>query len=224
LLSHFDSFKEKRPEALDIYISKFNTQSLKTIYRKYLAYLRYLVFQEVREYRDMHERFERHFSILTDERHLRDVFNLYSMSFDDKNKLFDKHPGAYFREFKKAYLLLMTQDRQWCEDTLDIEQGHVLCMSLILLFGHRIKSETWMRDNPLDHRRVDHGLEYDVPPEYSLSMVLKEAYKAIYLRLLEVKLASSPVTACFMQTTSLSRSVMRLRSLRDKESSPASLV
>lgn len=85
LLGQFESFKERRPEPLDIYISKFNTQSLKTIYRKYLAYLRYLVFQEVREYRDMHERFERHFSILTEERHLRDVFNLYSMSFDDKN-------------------------------------------------------------------------------------------------------------------------------------------
>lgn len=97
-------------------------------------------------------------------------------------------------------------------------------MSLILLFGHRIKSETWMRENPLDHRRVDHGLEYDVPPEYSVSMALKEAYKGIYLRLLEVKLVGSPLTVCFMQTTSLSRSVMRVRSLRDKESSPASLV
>jgi|LauGreDrversion4_2_1035121.scaffolds.fasta_scaffold99048_3 hypothetical protein len=108
MLSSFDTFKEKKPEPLDIYISKFNTQSLKTIYRKYLAYLRYLVFQTVKEYRDLHERFERHFSILTEEKHLRDIFNLYSMSFDDKNKLFDQHPGAYFREFKKAYLLLMS--------------------------------------------------------------------------------------------------------------------
>ncbi len=57
--------------------------------------------------KDYHERFEKHIQILTNETHLKDVFNLYIMSFDDKNPLFDKDEGGYFREFKKAYYSLI---------------------------------------------------------------------------------------------------------------------
>ena len=54
MLASFDSFKERKPEPLDVYISKFNAQSLKTIYRKYLAYIRYLIFEATKDYRDYH--------------------------------------------------------------------------------------------------------------------------------------------------------------------------
>ena len=166
MLTPFETFKESKPEPLDVYISKFNTQSLKVIYRKYLAYLRYLVFQATKDHRDYHERFQRHLEIVTDERHLRDVFNLYVMSFDDKNATFDRHSGAYFREFKKAYYQLLL-DKQWAQDTLEAENTHVVCMSLTLIFSHRIKSETWMANNPIDMRKNEHGVETDVPAEFS---------------------------------------------------------
>jgi hypothetical protein len=84
-LAPFESFKERKPEQLDIYISKFNSKSMKIIYKKYLAYLRYLVYHATKDHRDYHERFSLHLAILADESHLRSVFNLYVMSFDDKN-------------------------------------------------------------------------------------------------------------------------------------------
>jgi hypothetical protein len=60
------------------------------------------------------------------------------MSFDDANPMFDKSEGSYFREFKKAYYQLLF-DKQWCEETLEMETVHIQCLSLILEYGHRIK-------------------------------------------------------------------------------------
>jgi hypothetical protein len=69
----------------------------------------------------MHSRFAKHFDILCDEQHLTSVFSLYVMSFDDKNASFDRLPGAYFREFKKAYYSLVLSDTTWLETTSHIE-------------------------------------------------------------------------------------------------------
>jgi hypothetical protein len=44
----FDQFKDRKPEQLDVYISKFNPESMKTIYKKYLAYLRYLTYHQTK--------------------------------------------------------------------------------------------------------------------------------------------------------------------------------
>ena len=44
----FNQFKDKKPEQLDVYISKFNAESMKTIFKKYLAYLRYLTYHQTK--------------------------------------------------------------------------------------------------------------------------------------------------------------------------------
>lgn len=44
IVGQFETFKERKPEQIDIHIGKFTSQSLKVIYRKYLSYIRYLVF------------------------------------------------------------------------------------------------------------------------------------------------------------------------------------
>jgi hypothetical protein len=162
MLAQFSTFKEQRPEQMDIYISKFNAQSMKVIYTRYLAYIRYLIFRATKDTRDYHERFSKHLEIVTDQKHLRDVFALYVMSFDDRNLKFDRDEGAYFREFKKAYYQLMTE-RQWLEETIAVENTHVECLSLILVLAHRIKSDSWMVNNPIEMRKNDHGVENDVP-------------------------------------------------------------
>ena len=43
-------------------------------------------------------------------------------------------------------------------------------MSLILEYGHRIKSENWMANNPLELRKNDYGLETDLPIEFSSNL------------------------------------------------------
>lgn len=43
-MKQFNYFKDNKPEPLEIYISKFNSASLKIIYKKYLAYLRFLCY------------------------------------------------------------------------------------------------------------------------------------------------------------------------------------
>jgi hypothetical protein len=57
---------------------------------------------------------------------LKEVFALYSLNFEDKNNAqFDTLKGAYFREFKKAYYALMLTDKQWCDEALELEVGHL---------------------------------------------------------------------------------------------------
>ena len=111
---------------------------------------------------------------------MQEIFTLYSMSFDDKNQTFDPYPGAYFREFKKAYLSLIN-DKTWCEESAEIEINHVQCLSLILVFAHRIKSETWMQKNPAELRKNDHGVENDIPPEFSMTPNTRDQLKQIYI-------------------------------------------
>jgi hypothetical protein len=82
--------------------------------------------------------------VLTNEQHLKDVFLLYQTLFDDKNASFDKQEGAYFREFKKTYYTLLLTDKGWLDETLQIEIVHMQCMSLILVYSHRVKSDNWM--------------------------------------------------------------------------------
>lgn len=101
--------------------------------------------------------------MLTNEQHLKDVFLLYQTLFDDKNASFDKQEGAYFREFKKTYYTLLLTDKGWLDETLQIEIVHMQCMSLILVYSHRVKSDTWMQNNPLELRKVDHGCEVELP-------------------------------------------------------------
>jgi hypothetical protein len=101
--------------------------------------------------------------VLTNEQHLKDVFLLYQTLFDDKNASFDKQEGAYFREFKKTYYTLLLTDKGWLDETLQIEIVHMQCMSLILVYSHRVKSDTWMQSNPLELRKVDHGCEVEIP-------------------------------------------------------------
>lgn len=57
IMGQFETFKERKPEQMDIHIGKFSSQSLKVIYRKYLSYIRYLVFQRCKDNRDYHLRF-----------------------------------------------------------------------------------------------------------------------------------------------------------------------
>lgn len=104
--------------------------------------------------------------ILTNEKHLIDIFAVYSSGFDDHNPTFDKLTGAHFREFKKAYLQLMLTDRKWCDETLELENAHLYCLSLILVFAHRIKCEQWMSVDPSEKRKQDYGSEMDLPVEY----------------------------------------------------------
>ena len=85
------------------------------------------------------------------------------MSFDDKNSSFDQLEGAYFREFKKAYYSLILSDKAWIDDTLSLETVHMQSMSLILVYAHRIKSDTWMQNNPLESRAVEHGNDFELP-------------------------------------------------------------
>jgi hypothetical protein len=44
---------------------------------------------------------------------------------DNNNPSFDSLSGAYFREFKKAYYALMLQEKQWCEELIEIEAFHI---------------------------------------------------------------------------------------------------
>ena len=119
-------------------------QSLKVIYKKYLTYIRYLTYMAGRCENDYYTRLKRHIDIITNEQHLKEVFSLYVMSFDEKNPQFDREQGGYFREFKKAYYQMMTADQHWANEMLEIEGQHGACMSLILLMGHRINHDTWM--------------------------------------------------------------------------------
>jgi hypothetical protein len=104
MMAQFDNFKDRKPEPQEVLISKFNSASLKTIYKKYLCYIRYLVYTQTNSLYDYSSRFDAHMTILSCEQHLIDVFKLFIMSFDDKNAQFSQLEGAYFREFKKAYL------------------------------------------------------------------------------------------------------------------------
>jgi hypothetical protein len=61
LTSQFDHFKER------IIISKLNPQSLKTVFRKYLAYVRYLTYHASKDTEAYHVRFLKHLEILQNE-------------------------------------------------------------------------------------------------------------------------------------------------------------
>ena len=66
-LQTFDHFKDMKPDQIDVYISKFNTESMKTIYKKYLAYLRYLTYHQTKTIQSLLERFSKHIEVLTNE-------------------------------------------------------------------------------------------------------------------------------------------------------------
>jgi hypothetical protein len=57
---------------------------MKTVFKKYLAYVRYLSFHALKYINNYSERFDAHLKILTNEKHLHEVFDLYSiMEFED---------------------------------------------------------------------------------------------------------------------------------------------
>lgn len=43
-------------------------------------------------------------------------------------------------------------------------------MSLILFFADKIKNESYMSTNPLEQRKLDYGLELDLPEDFSLHL------------------------------------------------------
>jgi hypothetical protein len=67
LTSQFDHFKERKPESMEIFISKLNPQSLKTVFRKYLAYVRYLTYHASKDTEAYHVRFLKYLEILQSE-------------------------------------------------------------------------------------------------------------------------------------------------------------
>jgi len=78
-----------------------------------------------------------HLSILQDEQVLKKVFSLYVVGFDEENEAFKTHkrqPGAYFREFKKAYYQMMF-DKKWAEEIIEIEHQHLMTTALILFLA-----------------------------------------------------------------------------------------
>lgn len=101
------------------------------------------------------------------------------MNFDDSNPQFisqSQEPGAYFREFKKAYYQLMFE-KQWPDDILEIENQHVQCIALILLYSHKIKNYfkiEWMLNCPVDYRKSDYGSELELPGEINITQDVKE--------------------------------------------------
>ena len=183
----FAKFKERKPEPMDIFIQKFNSSSLKTIYKKYLAYLRFLVYSRTKNMSTYQERFNEHASVISNESHLKEVFSLYVTNFDEHNEIFksmvmDQGNGVYFREFKKAYYQLVFE-RQWADEMLEMENHHIQCLALILEFGPKIKNEQWMSDNPIEYRKLEYGCELDLPSELTLIMTVatREQLKQRYI-------------------------------------------
>lgn len=48
MIQEFKNFKDKKQSENELLIDKVNSQSMKIVYKKYLAYVRYLVFQKTR--------------------------------------------------------------------------------------------------------------------------------------------------------------------------------
>eukprot|EP00347_Sterkiella_histriomuscorum_P006978 403350715 len=221
ILNQFDGFKDKKPEPLDIYISKFNQASMKTIYKKYLGYLRYLVYHEVRDVLDYPKRFQLHFEILANEQHLKEIFNLYVMNFDHLHPSFEKDvEGAYFREFKKAYYQLMFE-KTWLDDVGEIESQHIQCIALILRYANQIKVMTddlFMSENTIEFKNQDYGVKYDLPFEITsiISDRTKEYLRIQYIVMMSHVLSLYPKTICFLQVFNINSSVNKLRIYRDK--------
>ena len=78
-------------------------------------------------------------------------------------------------------------DKSWCEEALEIETSHVQCLSLILLKANRIQSETWMMNNPIEIRKIEHGMELELPKECFVPD--KTQIMTLYLQLMSCKLS-----------------------------------
>ena len=75
----FDYFAEKKPQVLEVALSKYNAANMKVVFKKYFAYVRYLTFHETKEISDYSQRFEKHMQILRNEKYLKQVLDLYSI-------------------------------------------------------------------------------------------------------------------------------------------------
>lgn len=136
---------------------------------------------------------------------MREVFSLYVANFDENNEEFksmikEQETGAYFREFKKAYYQLVFE-RQWADEMLEVEHQHLVSLALILEFGHKVKNEQWMSNNPLEYRKLEYGCEFDLPSEISLvlSSSTREIIKQRYInKLISEVLTKTETTICYM--------------------------
>ncbi|CDW84137.1 UNKNOWN [Stylonychia lemnae] len=221
IMKQFESYKDRKPEQIDIYISKFNTASMKTIYKKYLGYLRYLTYHHTKDTYDYTKRFTIHYDILTNEAHLKEIFALYVMSFDHMNPSFQKDiEGAYFREFKKGYYQLMFE-KSWIEDIFEIESQHLQSLSMILRFSHKIKNitnDSYMSENTIELKNQDYGVRYDLPVEIGqiISQQTKDYIKNHYILMMSSVLSQSPKQICYMQAFNINSNLNKLRIIRDR--------
>jgi hypothetical protein len=51
----------------------------------------------------------------------------------------------------------------------EIESQHIQSLSLILEYAHRIRKE-WMVDNPIEMKKNEHGVEYELPDGISMAI------------------------------------------------------
>lgn len=63
-------------------------------------------------------------------------------------------------------------EKSWSEEALEIENQHLQSLSLILEFSHKIKNEQWMINNPIELRKNDHGVEFELPNEINVFLSL----------------------------------------------------
>jgi len=61
-------------------------------------------------------------------------------------------------------------EKSWIEDIYEIENQHLLSLSMILRFSHKIKAITndgFMSENTTELKNQDYGVRYDLPVEIS---------------------------------------------------------